>query len=274
MKGGIPTLVKWAGGKKQLIDQFELYFPKKVERYIEPFVGGGAVAFHIIKRYEPKEVIISDINEELINAYNVVKTDVENLIPLLKKYKEKHSKEEFYKIREIDHNTLSNLEKAARFIYLNKTCFNGLYRVNSKGKFNVPMGSYKNPNIIQEEKLIFISKLLKNVEIKVMSFENIISLAKKEDFIYFDPPYYPLKNKDSFTTYTRINFLEKDHEELSKIFQKLDKKDCLLMKSNSNTNFIKSLYSNYKITQVNAKRMINCDSNKRGKIKEIVIRNY
>jgi len=273
MKGGIPTLVKWAGGKKQLIDQFELYFPKKVERYIEPFVGGGAVAFHIIKRYEPKEVIISDINEELINAYNVVKTDVENLIPLLKKYKEKHSKEEFYKIREIDHNTLSNLEKAARFIYLNKTCFNGLYRVNSKGKFNVPIGDHKNPAICMENDLREISKLMENVNAKVMSFEETIKLTKKGDFIYFDPPYYPLK-RESFTTYTKNSFLEKEQEKLAYLFHELHKNKCKVMLSNSDTDYIKELYNKHNIHLVQATRMINSNAAKRGKINEVLITNY
>ena len=273
MKGDIPTLVKWAGGKKQLIGQFELYFPKKIERYIEPFVGGGAVAFHIIKKYEPKEVIISDINEELINAYNVVKTDVENLIPLLKKYKEKHSKEEFYKIREIDQNTLSNLEKAARFIYLNKTCFNGLYRVNSKGKFNVPIGSYKNPNICSEKELREISELMQNVTAKVMSFERTLEFAKKGYFVYFDPPYYPLK-RESFTTYAKGNFLEEEQKSLASIFNNLHKNKCKLMLSNSDTEFIKKLYKSHNINFVQATRMINSNAAKRGKINEVLVTNY
>jgi DNA adenine methylase len=266
--------IKWAGGKKQLLEQFKPLFPKKIERYFEVFVGGGAVLFYIIKTYKPKYVFISDINEELINTYEIIKNDVENLIKELKKLKEIHSKEVYYKIRAEDPKLLSPLTRASRFIYLNKTCFNGLYRVNSKGSFNVPMGSYKNPSICQEKDLREISKLLKNVKIKVMSFEEITKLTKKNDFIYLDPPYYPLKNKQSFTTYTAGNFLEKEQEKLKNVFEKLDKRGCKVMLSNSNTDFIKELYKNYNINFVDANRMINCDGSKRGKIKEVVVTNY
>ena len=152
MKKEVPTLVKWAGGKKQLLEQFKPLFPKKITTYLEPFVGGGAVAFFIIKKYKPRKVILSDVNEELINTYNVVKNDVESLIIELKKLKTLHNKKNYYKIRLEDPKLISPLTRAARFIYLNKTCFNGLYRVNSKGEFNVPIGSYKNPGICNEEK--------------------------------------------------------------------------------------------------------------------------
>jgi len=266
--------IKWAGGKKQLLEQFKPLFPKKIERYFEVFVGGGAVLFYIIKNYKPKYVFISDINEELINTYEVIKNDVENLIKELKKLKEIHSKEVYYKIRAEDPKLLSPLIRASRFIYLNKTCFNGLYRVNSKGQFNVPIGSYKNPSICQEKDLREISKLLQDVEIKVMSFGEITKLAKKGDFIYFDPPYYPLKKGQSFTTYTKGNFLEKKQKQLAKVFKELDKKGCKVMLSNSDTDFIKGLYKEYKPKIVKARRMINCQGDKRGKINEIVITNY
>jgi len=274
MKKKIPTFVKWAGGKKQLILQFKRFFPKKINRYIEPFVGGGAVAFYIIKNYKPKEVIVSDINEELMNAYKAIKNNPEKLIKLLKKYKKKHNKEEYYKIRAEDSKFLSSLTRASRFIYLNKTCYNGLYRVNSKGQFNVPMGSYKNPSIVMEKELREISKLLKKVKIKIESFEKILNYAKKSDFIYFDPPYYPLKEGKSFTTYTKYNFLEKEQEQLAEIFKKLDKKGCKVMLSNSDTGFIKNLYKDYKINIVKASRMISCEGSGRGKINEIVVTNY
>ena len=273
MKREIPTFVKWAGGKKQLLNQFKQFFPEKIDRYLEPFAGGGAVAFYIIKNYKPKEIIISDVNEELINAYNVIKTNVEELINLLKEYKLKHNKLTYYSIREEDPSLLSKVSRAARFIYLNKTCFNGLYRVNSKGQFNVPMGKYKNPGICQEKDLREISKLLKNVNLKTESFEKILNYTKKGDFVYLDPPYYPLK-KDSFTTYTKGNFLEKEQRKLKEVFEKLDKKGCKIMLSNSNTKFIKNLYKKYKPKFVQATRMINCDATKRGKIKEIVVTNY
>lgn len=274
MKKEIPLFVKWAGGKKQLLNQFKQFFPEKIDRYFEPFVGGGAIAFYIIKNHNPKEVIISDVNEELINAYNVIKSNVDELIDLLKEYKLKHNKETYYSIRVEDPSLLSNVSRAARFIYLNKTCFNGLYRVNSKGQFNVPMGSYKNPSILTEKNLREISQLLKNVKIKTESFEKVLNYAKKEDFIYLDPPYYPLKKGKSFTTYTKDNFLEKEQKQLADVFWKLDKKGCKVMLSNSDTSFIKNLYGNYNISIVKASRMINCEGSGRGKINEIVVTNY
>jgi len=272
-KVSIPTFVKWAGGKKQLLEQFKPFFPKKINRYIEPFVGGGAVLFFVLKEYKPKEVFIFDINEELITAYEVIRDDLENLIKELNKLKKLHNKEHYYQIRAENPQLLSKLTRASRFIYLNKTCFNGLYRVNSKGGFNVPIGSYKNPLICPEEDLREISKLLQNVRIINGDFEECLKYSKKGDFVYFDPPYYPLK-KSSFTTYTKNNFLEKEQEKLKEVFSKLDKKGCKVMLSNSDTKFIKDLYKIYKISFVRASRMINCDGKNRGKINEVVITNY
>src|SRR3989344_4160919 len=244
----IPTFVKWAGGKKQLIEQFKPFFPSKINRYIEAFVGGGAVAFHILKTYKPKEVIISDTNEELINTYQVIKNDVESLIKELQKLKQLHNKETFYKIRAEDPKLLSNLTRATRFIYLNKTCFNGLYRVNSKGEFNVPMGNYKNPSILNEAELREISQLLKKATIQTSQFHETVREAKKGDFVYFDPPYYPLNKTSSFTTYTKDKFLEKEQEHLARAFKELDKKGCKVMLSNSDINFIEDLYKGYNIS--------------------------
>lgn len=272
-----PRFVKWAGGKQQLIEQFKPLFPKKFNNYFEPFVGSGAVAFYIIQEFNPPNVFICDINAELINAFNTIKSDAKALIVKLKQHKESHltlREKYYYKVRSINPNRLSDLERAARFIYLNKTCFNGLYRVNSKDGFNVPMGSYKNPDIDQEEKLKRISNLLKNVTLGVMSFEKIVDIAKKEDFIYLDPPYFPLKKGKNFTTYTKNNFLEKEQKLLADIFKKLDKKGCLCMESNSDTEFIKNLYKNFNISFVRAKRLINSDAQGRGEINEAVITNY
>ena len=273
MSNSIPTFVKWAGGKKQLIEQFKPFFPSKINRYLEAFVGGGAIAFHILKNHKPKEVIISDINGELINTYQIIKDDVESLIKELNKLKQIHNKEEYYKIRAVDPKSISPLKRASRFIYLNKTCFNGLYRVNSRGGFNVPIGSYKNPSIVNEEELRQISKLLKNTDLKVANFEDCLKWAKEGDFVYFDPPYYPL-NKASFTTYTKDKFLEEEQKKLKEVFEKLDKKGCKVMLSNSDTQFIKELYKDYNISIVKASRMINSDASKRGKINEIVVTNY
>lgn len=176
-------------------------------------------------------------------------------------------------MREQDTKKLTSVQIAARFIYLNKTCFNGLYRVNSKGGFNVPIGSYKNPGICNEEDLREISNLLKKDDIKVSQFDKAVNDAKKGDFIYFDPPYYPLK-KESFTTYTKDNFLDKEQERLAEIFKELDKRGCKVMLSNSDSKFIKNLYKDYNIHFVKATRMINCDATKRGQISEVVITNY
>lgn len=269
----VPTFIKWAGGKKKLIEQFNPFFPQKIERFFDPFVGGGSVAFFIIKKYKPKEVFLSDINQELINCYIVIKNDVENLINELKKLKTTHNKETYYKIRAQDPGSLSPVERAARFIYLNKTCYNGLYRVNSKGQFNVPIGEYKNPSIYSEEDLREISQLLKNTKIEAMHFSEIIKRVKKGDFVYFDPPYYPLKKGKSFTTYTKDNFLERDQIELEELFTQLNKTGSKLMLSNSDTDFIKNLYKNYNIHTVNAARMINCVATKRGIIKEVLVTN-
>ncbi|MGV8169054.1 MAG: DNA adenine methylase [Candidatus Nanoarchaeia archaeon] len=271
---GVPRFVKWAGGKGQLLEQLEPLFPKKIDTYIEPFVGGGAVLFYVIKKHAPKEVIIVDVNEELMNAYEVVKNNVDELISKLKEHKSKHDKEYYYKVRAISPKNLNKVERAARFIYLNRTCFNGLYRVNSKGEFNVPMGSYKNPDVVQEDKLRIVSELLKNVKILCGSFESSLEIAKKGDFVYFDPPYYPLDDKPSFTTYHHDEFLDKEHENLAKVFDELSKRGCLCMESNSDTNFVKNLYKKYSMKTVMAKRLINCRAEGRGVIKEVVIMNY
>lgn len=269
----VPTFVKWAGGKKQLLEQFKNYFPGRIEKYVEPFVGGGAILFYVIKKYNPQEVFIWDINEELINTYNIIKKDVESLITELKELKKIHDKEVFYKLRKEEPKSLSPLKRAARFIYLNKTCFNGLYRVNSKGGFNVPMGSYKNPLICPEEDLREISKLLKNVKIFLGDFGECSKLVDKDTFVYFDPPYYPLK-KESFTTYSKEQFLEKEQIKLADLFNELNSKRAKLMLSNSDTKFIKELYKEYNIHFVQANRMINCDGKNRGKVSEVVITNY
>lgn len=274
MNGEIPSFIKWAGGKKQLLKQFKQFFPSKAERYFEPFVGGGAVAFYIIQKNNLKEIYLSDINEELINCYEVIRDNVEELITKLEFHRESHNKDYYYAIRELSPELLSKVERASRFIYLNKTCFNGLYRVNSKGKFNVPMGSYKNPSIFQENDLKELSKILKNVRILKMPFEKILDYAKEGDFIYFDPPYYPLTKGKNFTSYTKDNFSEQDQIKLAQVFKELDKKGCKVMLSNSDTEFIKQLYKGYNIYIVKATRMINCDATKRGVINEVVVTNY
>lgn len=274
MANGIPALVKWAGGKKQLLAQFDTYFPSKIERYFEPFVGGGAVAFFVIKNYAPRFVCLSDSNEELINAYKVVRNNVTELIEKLEQYRRSHSKEFYYKTRSLKPRELSEIERAARFVYLNKTCFNGLYRVNSKGQFNVPMGSYVNPTIYNESELRAIAQLLKKAKLQTEQFNEIEHQVKSGDFVYFDPPYYPISVTSSFTSYTKDTFSNKEQERLAQLFKKLDKKGAKVMLSNSDSDFIKGLYKGYNIDIVRASRMINCDAEGRGKINELVVTNF
>jgi len=272
--------VKWVGGKRGLLKQILPLFPKKFNDYYEPFVGGGAVFFELFSKgiLKNKKVILSDINEELVNTYNIIKNNPFELIAKLEKYKEQHSKEFYYQIRELDrkedYKNLSNLERATRFIYLNKTCFNGLYRVNKKGYFNTPIGSYKNPNIVDRNVILSASEALQNVIIKHQSFKEILKEVKKDDLVYFDPPYYPLNDTSNFTSYDSNCFLEDEQFELFEVFDKLSDRGVKVVQSNSDTKFIKDLYKDYDIKIVNANRFINSKSSGRGKITEVVIRNY
>jgi len=273
--------VKWVGGKRQLILQFRelgLYPPKEFvinqATYFEPFVGGGAVFFDL----QPLKAELSDLNGELITTYNVIKNNVEELIQSLKGIRYKViDKENFLSIRSLNPRQLSDLEIASRFIYLNRTCFNGMYRVNSKGGFNVPFGRYTNPLICDETNFRKVSVMLKNVEIKNQDYKEVLNRAKKDDFIYFDPPYYPISKTALFTSYTSNSFLEKEQKELRDVFVELHKRKCWVMLSNSDTPFINNLYSGIlgiRITKVNAGRAINSDASKRGKITEVVVTNY
>ena len=270
----VPTLVKWAGGKKQLLNQIKPLLPTKIDNYIEPFVGGGAMAFYIISNFSPKKVILSDINSELINLYNVVKSNPKELIKELSKLKKLNNEKSFYKIRKKKYKEEQIIKRAARFIYLNKTCFNGLYRVNSGGQFNVPFANYSNPAILNKEDLNSINILLKQSTIECHGFEDVLKTAQKGDFIYFDPPYYPLKKGKSFTKYAKGDFLDNEQKNLALVFEQLDKMGCKLMLSNSDCSFIRDLYKNYKISTVQATRMINCNASKRGKINEVIVTNY
>ena len=264
--------LKWAGGKRQLLSQIDLYIPKSFNRYIEPFVGGGALFFYLL----PKNAILNDINQDLINTYRVIKENVSELITSLKKHK--NEEEYFYKIRSVDRNldefkTWSDVEKASRIIYLNRCCYNGLYRVNSKGYFNAPFGKYKNPKICNEENLKLVHKVLKDVKLMNISFELCLNYAKKDDFIYFDPPYVPISESANFTSYTKSSFKKEDQIKLFNVFKELDQKGCKLLLSNSYNEFILKLYKNYQINIVYAKRAINSNPDKRGEIKEILIIN-
>lgn len=272
--------VKWAGGKRGLLKQILPLIPKEFNNYYEPFVGGGALFFELFSKglLQNKKVVISDINSELINSYNIIKNKPSELIYILKEYKKNHSKEFYYKVRELDrkdnYSNLPDVEKAARFIYLNKTCFNGLYRVNKKGFFNTPIGSYKNPNIADEETILNASEALQNAIIKEQSFEKVLETAQKNDFVYFDPPYYPLNETSNFTSYDSNTFLENEQIKLYEVFDNLAKKEVFVLESNSDTPFIKELYKNYEINTIQANRFINSKADKRGKIGEVLIRSF
>ncbi len=294
-KGVAKPFLKWAGGKGQLLDTFDKMFPQeliegKIKIYIEPFVGGGAVLFHILQNYKIEKAYINDINKELINCYRCIKADVEEVVRLLSILENEYlsSKDRtkyFYNVRnrynQIHLNGYYDYEKCADFIFLNHTCFNGLYRVNKEGKFNVPHGKYKNPLICDKDNLKLCSQLLQKVEINFGDYRQILSNANKNSFVYFDPPYRPLVKNNSFVNYDKSGFDDSDQIELSQNYKKLDKQNCLLMLSNSdpkNTNeddnFFDDLYEGFNIERVYAKRMINCQASKRGNITEIVIMNY
>jgi DNA adenine methylase len=272
--------VKWVGGKRQLLKQFKelgLYPPDHFDpnnnRYFEPFVGGGAVFFDLL----PHKAFLSDMNFELVTTYTVIRDDVEALIKSLRKHP--YNKEYFLKIRAKKVEKLTPLQVASRFIYLNRTCFNGMYRVNSRGEFNVPFGQYSNPQICDAENLRKVSKSLQGVSIVHQDYKQAVKKAKKGDFVYFDPPYHPLTETASFTSYTKEDFGKKDQVELRDTFLELHKKGCYVMLSNSNAEFINEIYGELKkhgvkVHKVDASRAINSDASGRGKIKEVLITNY
>ena len=270
--------VKWVGGKRQLLRQFRLMnlypperFNSKTGRYFEPFVGGGAVFFDLL----PEKGFLSDMNRELVVTYNVVRNQVNELIQALKKHKV--NKEYYLKIRAQDPNKLDDVSVASRFIYLNRTGFNGLYRVNSRGGFNVPFGQNRNPLICDEENLKKVSAALQKVKIKHQDYKEVLKKAKSGDFVYFDPPYYPVSKTASFTSYVKKSFLDKEQIELRDVFLELTKRGCFVMLSNSDVPFINKIYSGYKgvrINKVQAGRAINSNGSGRGKITEVLITNY
>lgn len=294
----VKPFLKWAGGKGQLIKEIEKYYPfekhQEINKYAEPFVGGGAILFDILSKYELKEVYISDINKELINTYCTIRDNVDELIELLSAYQEEYlplnseNRKKYYLVKrdrfnylKINDSDKTHIEKASLMIFLNRTCFNGLYRVNKKGLFNVPMGNYKKPCICDSENLINVSEKLKNVQIVCSDYRNSIDFIDEKTFVYFDPPYRPLNNTSSFTAYTENLFNDESQIELADYINQLDKKGAKIVISNSdpkNTNenddFFENIYSDKIIKRVNASRMINSKASSRGKIKELIISNF
>lgn len=270
----IAPFLKWVGGKRQLIPDIVQHLPSTYTKYYEPFVGGGAVLFHL----QPKKAVINDYNEELINVYNVIKNNLNALIRDLKSHE--NNAEYFYRIRSLDRdetfNQLTNIQRASRIIYLNKTCFNGLYRVNNSGEFNSPFGRYANPNIVNEVTLKAVSKYLNENEITILNgdYEQALNGIRRNAFVYFDPPYHPVSQSSNFTGYTQGGFGENEQERLRDVCIDLNERGVKFLLSNSATNYIKDLYSDFNIHTVKATRSINSDSDKRGEVDEFLICNY
>ncbi|WP_009633862.1 DNA adenine methylase [Synechocystis sp. PCC 7509] len=263
--------LKWAGGKSKLIEQYIPHFPQSFTNYYEPFLGGGAVFFYFCNVKPDANKVISDINPELINTYCCIKNNVEPLIELLNTHQEQHDKDYYYRMR--SHFQGSDIERAARFIYLNKTCFNGLYRENSQGRFNVPMGKYKNPTICNSDLLRSVSLALQSAEVSLKPYSDI-KAKNEQDFVYFDPPYYPLSSTSNFTTYSRYIFKETEQIKLRDTFAKLASRGVKVMLSNSDCALVRELYADFNIYEISAARAINSKAEKRGKITELLITSY
>ena len=271
----VTPVLKWVGGKRQLLEVFSPLLPNKITTYCEPFVGGGALFFNL----QPKKAYINDINDELVRVYEVIKNDVENLIIALQDFE--NESDYFYAVRDWDRDrkkyaSLSDVEKAARILYLNKTCYNGLFRVNSAGEFNSPFGNYRNPNIVNAPTLRAVNSYLNTAEIHLTSldYKDVLNGLPKNTFVYLDPPYDPVSDTSNFTGYSRGGFSHEEQIRLRECCDDLHKKGLKFMLSNSATDFIKEQYANYHITIVQAKRAINSNATKRGEVDEVVVRNY
>ena len=269
--------LKWAGGKASMIEQYQDFFPsERVNTYFEPFLGSGAVFFHLRSRDFARQYCLSDINDELINAYRILRDRPDDLLALLAYHQAMHDEDHYYAVRDVDRvddwpTSAEVVARAARMIYLNKTCYNGLWRVNSKGQFNVPIGRYDNPNINDEERLRAASAVLQNVSITTAPIREAMRDAGASDFVYFDPPCVPLDdNADSID----VDFGEEAQRELAMVFKDLDRRRCLLMLSNSDTPLVRELFDGYRIEIVQAQRRINSDPDKRGPVDEVVVLNY
>jgi DNA adenine methylase len=281
MKGvnGVPRpIVKWAGGKSQLIESILANVPETYHTYFEPFFGGGAVFFALYKKGKIHKAVISDINPEIINMYLVVRDEPSKLLNELKKLSAANTSEQYYKLRsefnELSRTGASRVWRAALFIYLNKTCYNGLWRVNKKGEFNVPFGRYKNPSILDKTNLLAVSEALKNVEIQLADFKATVKATKKGDFVYFDPPYAPLSKTAKFTSYTKEGFENGEQERLAKTFEGLAANGIYVLESNSDMSTIRKLYTDFEVATVKAKRFVNCKGDLRGEVNELLIKSY
>lgn len=269
----ISPIVKWVGGKRQLLADIMPLINKKCSTYVEPFIGGGAVFFEL----QPKKAVINDYNAELINVYTTVRDLPEELIKKLEEHNSNNSEDYYYEMRALDRTleyaTLSSIDKAARILYLNKTCYNGLYRVNSSGQFNSPYGKYKNPNIVNATTIRAMSKYLRNpkITIKQGDYRDALKGLRQGAFVYLDPPYMPISTSSSFTGYTENGFSYEQQVALKRECDRLKEKGIAFLQSNSDCEAIRDLYTGYDIRTLQAKRNINSDGNKRGEISEVLI---
>ncbi len=266
--------VKWVGGKGRLLSQLRPLLPQGIEfmRHVEPFLGGGALFF----ARQPPRALLSDVNLSLVGAYKAIADNVDRVIAELEILAASHNETFYYKVRDRynQQRRTSPSSQAAMFIYLNKTCFNGLHRVNRKGEFNVPVGRYKNPRICDPTGLRAASQALRGADLRCAAFEELVHTCKAGDFVYFDPPYEPVSQTSNFTGYATNGFTQDDQTLLRDVFAALDKRGCKLMLSNSDVPFIRKLYKSFNVTTVAAPRAINCDATKRGRVSEVVVRNY
>lgn len=261
-------VLKWAGGKGQLLGALMPRLPARFTRYYEPFAGGAALFFALA----PRKAVLCDTNAELVNVYTVVRDELPRLVRSLREYR--YDKELFYEVRARRPEDLDDVERAARFIYLNRTCFNGLYRVNRRGQFNVPFGRYTNPRILDLPRLQKASRVLKEADVRLNDFSVVDEEAKRGDFVYFDPPYVPRNRTSSFTAYTAEAFDMQAQQRLGDLFSRLDKRGCKLMLSNSDTDAVHKLFKGFRIERVAATRNINSRASARGAIYEVIVRNY
>lgn len=268
MPGRARPFLKWAGGKGRLLAQYQPYFPSDFVTYFEPFLGGAAVFFHL----SPARAVLTDINSELINLYCCVRDQVEAVIERLAEHKAQHCETYYYQVRALPKSqTLSPVERAARIIYLNKTCFNGLYRENSLGQFNVPVGRYRNPQIYNPDLLRQVAQTLVGAEIEMRPFQAVLDVATPADFVYFDPPYQPLSATSRFTAYSRFDFSEADQVSLAAVFAQLSARGVRAMLSNSDCEFVRDLYTGFRLVPIEAGRAINSRADRRGKISEVLV---
>ena len=277
-KTNTTSFLKWAGGKRRLVTLLDKYTPTNIDRYFEPFLGSGAFFFHLVQSRKQFKAYLSDSNPHLINTYREVRDNLNELIEILMGHQNsyhKNGEKYYYSVRD-DQSKKTNTEAAAKFIFLNKTCYNGLYRVNKLGNFNVPHGRYFNPKICNKEKLIECSSLLNNTEVKIVCdiYKNTTLKCKDNDFVYLDPPYFPVSRTSNFTDYTKESFGTQQHQELANEFDRLDSIGSKVLLSNSNSEYVKSLYKNYFILKVKSTRSINCNADRRSAHHDLIISNY